>query len=440
MMMPPPDTAVEISFLSHDNPAYLTAFKAAFDAYHEGHASVTFKPTNITYQALTDRLLADLKSDKLAVDLVIIPPSWVCSFAANLSDVPAEVTTLGDAHNNFFAAPLSGSTCGSTLKGLPLEYNLEYGGVVVNMDKFQAMHPGMQPSWATWGDFIADAHALAEFDGTTPKANGLDIDTGWPQPVKHILLSQILQRGGTYWAADGTFDFQSDAAKASFHEMVSWIKDQKVMSPAALVPAANTFVTTRLALGDSGSGWKDPAKPLSVMGYVGTWGLTDTKGQVDAAIAAKTLPAGTNPRYDFVTLPPMVGSTHKFVQNSGWAIVVPKSSKNQKVAWDIAKSIALSPERMRQWSATTGALPALKVNGTPAAAAADPMLAKVQPLLEKGQWVGYIPAGAIGTVEGAMASNFFAAVKNEGEMGYKTEAQALADMQSAANQALAANK
>jgi hypothetical protein len=136
----------------------------------------------------------------------------------------------------------------------------------------------------------------------------------------------------------------------------------------------------------------------------------------------------------------MVGTTHKFVQNSGWAIAVPKSSKNQKVAWDIAKSIALSPERMRQWSATTGALPALKVNGTPQAAMADPMLAKVQPLLEKGQWVGYIPAGAIGTVEGAMASNFFAAVKNEGEVGFKTEAQALMDMQAAANAALAANK
>jgi hypothetical protein len=96
--------------------------------------------------------------------------------------------------------PLAGSTCNNTLKGLPLEYNLEYGGVVVNLDKYQAAHPGQQPSWATWSDFITDAHNLAEFDGATPKANGLDIDTGWPQPVKHILLSQILQRGGSYWA------------------------------------------------------------------------------------------------------------------------------------------------------------------------------------------------------------------------------------------------
>src|SRR3954469_18387547 len=102
MTTPPPDTAVEISFLSHDNPAYLKAFQAGFDAYHGGHANVTVKPTNITYQALTDRLLADLKADKLGVDLLIIPPSWVCSFSGNLADVPADVTSLGDAQSAFF--------------------------------------------------------------------------------------------------------------------------------------------------------------------------------------------------------------------------------------------------------------------------------------------------------------------------------------------------
>jgi ABC-type glycerol-3-phosphate transport system substrate-binding protein len=87
---------------------------------------------------------------------------------------------------------------------------------------------------------------------------------------------------------------------------------------------------------------------------------------------------------------------------------------------------------MKKWGATTGSLPALKVNGTPAAAASDPMLAKVQPLLDKGQWVGYIPAQAIESVEGAIVSNFFDAAS-----GKKTIDQALMDMQTTANNALA---
>jgi ABC-type glycerol-3-phosphate transport system substrate-binding protein len=105
------------------------------------------------------------------------------------------------------------------------------------------------------------------------------------------------------------------------------------------------------------------------------------------------------------------------------------------VAWDIVKSLALNATAMRRWSAVTGSLPALRENGTPQAAQSDPMLAKVQPLLEKGRWVGYIPAGAIETVEGALVSNFFEAVK-----GNKSIDQALVDMQTAANAAMAQHR
>jgi hypothetical protein len=291
------------------------------------------------------------------------------------------------------------------------------------------------PAWdkGTWADFIADAALMAEKDGTGKLvANGLDIDPGWPQPAKHIFFSSILQRGGNYWNATGdAFNFQTDQAKAALTDMVSWVTTQKLMS-LSLVPMANTFVTTRLATGATGYGKNDLKAPLSYIGYVGTWGLTDTNHQ--------SMVAGTNVKAGFYTLPPMVGTEHKFVQNSGWALAVPKTSKHQTEAWDFIKSLVLSPEAMRGWSATTGALPALKVNGTAAAAAADPLLAKVQPLLEHGQWVGYIPAEAIETVEGAIVSNFFAATKDPTDPAYKTIDKALTDMQTTANAALAAHK
>jgi multiple sugar transport system substrate-binding protein len=419
-------TSVELTFLQHDNPAYRKADGVAFTAYTAAHPTVTFKPTSVDYATLTSTLVAQLKTNSLNTDIVRIPPSWVCSFADNLADVPASVASLGEAQSAFFAAPLSGATCKGTLKGLPMEYNLEYGGVVVNLDKYQAKagKAGMEPSWASWDAFIDDAAGLAEFDGTKPVANGLDIDPGWPQPAKHIFFSQILQRGGNYWSPSAdTFDFGTPAAKASLQAMVDWVKVKKVMS-SSLIPAKNTFVTTRLATGATGYGWDDVTKPLSVIGYVGTWGLTDTKGQI---------PAGANTKYGFYILPPMVGTEHKFVQNSGWALAVPKSSTHQAAAWDFIKSLAMSGDAMKAWSATTGALPALKVNGTAAAAAADPLLAKVQPLLEHGQWVGYIPATAIETVEGAIVSNFFAAAND-----MKSVDQALKDMQKTANDALAA--
>jgi len=426
---------VNIVHLRHDNPPYSQADDEAFTAYMAQHPNVKITSNTVKYQTLGTTLLSDLKADKLEVDLVRVIPSWVCSFANNLADVPDDVITVSQAQNTFFAAPLSGSICDGKLKGLPIEFNLEYGGVVLNMDKYQAKFPGKSPSWADWDSFLDEASMLTEYDGMgKPAANGLDIDPGWPQPAKHIFLSQILQRGGKYWSGTGdtpnfgkgdNFDFMNPAAVATLTEMVRWVNEKKVMYKS-LVPAANTFVTTRLAMGATGYGWSDPLKPLSVMGYAGTWAVPNTIGQ---------MPAGVMTKYDFYALPPMVGTKHTYVQNSGFALVVPKTSKNQKAAWDIAKSIALSPDGAKKWVTTGGALPALKVNGTVEAASKDPILARVQPLLEQGRWVGYIPAGAIETVEGAIVSNFFDAVS-----GDKTIDQALAAMQKTANDALAANR
>jgi multiple sugar transport system substrate-binding protein len=427
MMPVPPSTKVTITFLRHDNPNYRKADQAHFAEYSAAHPNVVITDTTVDFGTLASRLNGDLKNDRFSYDLVLIPPSRLCSYADNLADVPPEVITLTEAQNTFFAAPLEGSTCKGKLKGIPIEYNLEYGGVIVNMDKYQAKFPGKTPGWTDWASFIADASMLTEYDAAgTPMANGLDIDPGWSPPMRHIFFAQILQRGGTYWSASGnTFDLSTPQARDSLAAMVDWVTKDKVMF-RNLVPAMNTGVVQRLAAGATGYGWSDPAKPLSVMGYIGTWGLPSIVGQ---------LPPGTTWRYEFFPLPPMVGTEHKFVTDSGWAFAVPRTSPNAKVAWDVVKSLALSPEAMRKWSAVTGALPALRANGTPAAAASDPVLARVQPLLEHGHWRGYVPAQATDTANGGMVGNFFAAAT-----GMKTIEQALKDMQDTANNAISQYK
>jgi multiple sugar transport system substrate-binding protein len=414
---------VTITFIRHDNPNYRKADTAFFAEYMAAHSNVTIVDTTVDFGSLASKLNGDLKNDRFPYDLVLIPPSRLCSFADNLTDVPADVVTLSEAQNTFFAAPLEGSTCGGQLKGIPVEYNLEYGGVVVNMDKYQARFPGKTPGWTDWASFIADAAMLTEFDPSgMPMANGLDIDPGWSPPMRHIFFAQILQRGGHYWAADGkTFDLQTPEARAALTAMVEWVTKDRIMF-RSLVPDKNTGVTNRLAAGATGYGWSDPVKPLSVMGYVGTWGVPSIVGQ---------LPPGVTWRYEFFPVPPMVGTEHKFVTDSGWAFAVPRTSPNARAAWDLVKALALSPEAMRKWSAVTGALPALRANGTAAAAAGDPLLARVQPLLERGHWRGYVPAQATDAANGGMVSNFFAAVS-----GAKTIDQALKDMQDTANAAI----
>jgi multiple sugar transport system substrate-binding protein len=424
-----PGAPVTIEFLQHGNPSYDTANGAAFRAYENAHPNVTIKTTTIEYASLTATLLTDLKNDRLNADLVQIPGNWICSFAANTADVPAEVITLEAARTVFFDAPLAGATCKGVLKGVPIEYNLEYGGVVVNVDKYHERFPGKVPSWVDWKAFIAEATQLAEFDvDGTPRANGLDIDPSWPGPAVYIFLAAILQRGGHYWSPSGdTFDLNTPEAHAALADIASWVVQDKVMSLSLIPNNPDAFVGTRLAQGATGYGWNDPARPLSVMGYLGSWGL--------ATVRHLLPPERKQVNYDYFALPPMVGTQHRFVTYGGWVFAVPKTGKNQRVAWDIVKSMALDPAAMKQWSDTVISLPALRVNGSPEAAGRDPLLAKVQPLLETGDFIGYMPAGAIQDMEGAILSNIFAVVR-----GTKDVDKALADIQQTTNAAFARNR
>ena len=411
------DGVVTIGFLRHDNPNYRKADNEFFAEYMATHPKVKIKDVTVDFRSLAAMLTGDLKRDAFNFDLVLIPPSRVCAYAAHLAEVPPAVGTLATLQNDFYRAPLQGSICGGKLYGLPVEYNLEYGGVVVNLDKFAAKFAPRTPGWATWTEFIEDAKALTEYDDTgKPMANGLDIDPEWSEPVKHIFFSLILQHGGTYWTEGGLFNFDTQAARDSLTTMVSWVVDHKIMHKE-IVPTANTNVVTRLAAGATGHGWGDPKKPLAIMGYLGTWGVPSTIEQ---------LPPGTTWRYDFAPLPPMVGDRHVFVQNSGWAYAVPRTSRHQAVAWDIARSMALNPEVMRKWLGITGALPALRALG---ATMTHPSLPKVRGLLEDGQWLGYIPVGAIDGVSGALVNNFYAVVEKQ-----KTIETALRDMQNTSNE------
>jgi multiple sugar transport system substrate-binding protein len=414
---------VTIRFLRHDNPNYLKADNEFFRAYEADHPNVKIEDTTVPFNQLDASLVAELSRDQFSYDLLMIPPSHVCAYARNITDVPADVVTLAEAQNTFFQAPLEGSVCEGKLKGLPVEYNLEYGGVVVNMDKYEARFPGKTPSWPDWRSFIADAAALTEYDDAgRPMANGLDFSPDWAASVWTIFTAQILQRGGDYWAPGRTaLNLDTPEARESLAEIASWVTRDKVMHPS-LVPPRNTGVTERLAAGATGYGWSDPANPLAVMGYIGTWGLNATMVRV---------PPGSKWRYEYRALPPMVGSEHLFVQNSGWAFAVPNTSKNPKVAWDIARSLALSADAMRRWSTITGALPALKANGTATAAASNPSLAQVQPLLEKGRWVGYIPVPALTPVTSGILQQYLAVVA-----GTKTVQEALVDTQEMANAAI----
>ena len=68
--------------------------------------------------------------------------------------------------DTFYGAPIGGFIVDGKLYGLPQEFNLEYGGVLVNKTKFDAAGVAFPPSWADRAAFLADAQKLSEVDDT----------------------------------------------------------------------------------------------------------------------------------------------------------------------------------------------------------------------------------------------------------------------------------
>jgi multiple sugar transport system substrate-binding protein len=364
-------TPLTLTYYRHDDLAVAKADAAGLAAYRKAHPNVTFEEKILNYNALVALLESDLADGALKADLINMPPSYACGYASQLAPVPASLMSLDQAKQTFLPAPLAGVTCGETLVGLPREYNLEYGGILVNMTRYRAKIPDRSPAdWKTWADVIRDAQALTErnADGKVTVAG---LDFRHRAPLKHILLALILQQGGNYWNKDHTgFEFDTPETRAAIQWMVDAAHANQYLDPAG--PAAVTGPWA-LALVDD----------RAAMVYTGTWGHAIAH---DAAVAA-----GKTIELTYFRHPPFFGTEHVFVQNSGWALVVPRSSQHVEAAMDVVQFLTTDPATMRQWSELAGSISPLRSQGTAAALEVDPVRSVIQPLLEKGTWVGYIP-------------------------------------------------
>ena len=116
--------------------------------------------------------------------------------------MPESVLSYGEAQELFYAAPLDGYYCDGKLYGLPNEFNIENGAVLVNKTMFEEAGLTFPPQWESMTDLLADAEALTKTDGDLMSVSGYHFISG--DGLAFQLLAGILQRGGEYWKGDGS--------------------------------------------------------------------------------------------------------------------------------------------------------------------------------------------------------------------------------------------
>src|SRR4030042_562348 len=250
---------------------------------------------------------------------------------------------------------------------MPQEFNMEYGGVLVNRTKFDAAGLTYPPQWKTMDDVLSDALKLVQNDESGMMATaGFHFTSA--DPTWASFLAGIKQRGADYWSADQSgFTFNTPEAKAQVQWLLDAVKTG-VVDPIVFNDSAN-FVIDAFFQGKVG------------IGYIGAWAIAE--GQANFPDFAD--------KWDYVYLPGIQGDP-VFVADSGWGLTVSPNSKNQALAWDFVKFVTANPANATQWNIASGTIPAMPAVAESAEiASAMPWVPKALDILPFGQYMGNMP-------------------------------------------------
>jgi len=363
----PAGEKITIRFWSHQNDAFNEGYKTLADSYMASHPDVEIQFETFDYDTYIQTLQTALPA-KTEADILQMFGSWVCSYVegGNLAEAPASVTSIDEAKQTIFAAPLGGYICDGKLYGVPEEFNIEYGAVLVNTTLAEENGVSID-GWADWDAFIADAKKLSIIqDGVMTRA-GFNF-TG-SDGIATMFHSLILQYGGQY-LADGVYTVDTPEGKKTL-ELMKRLVDEELVDPVLFNDDQNW-------VGDSFF------EETSAIGLVGPW-VVPEYGMDYPEVAEVT---------KYVDLP-SVGQTPVFAAASGWGLTVSANSKVQDAAWDFIKFVTLDSNNAVKWNLASGTLPAIIDNAS--GANADALIAEFpyfEPflgILEYGQYEGQFP-------------------------------------------------
>jgi multiple sugar transport system substrate-binding protein len=333
---PPSQARKSLRLWSSDNQSFVQTNEKVVNRYQEASPDVEIKYEYFPYDQLIQTIQTAMAA-KNEADVMEMFGSWVPSYAkgGTLSEAPADVMTLQQAQELFYAAPMDGYVYQGKVYGLPNEYNLENGAALVNKTMYEKAGVTYPPTWNTWDDLVTDAKKLTQWDGDVMKVAGFHYVN--PDGLGFLFWEGILERGGDYWATDKIhLNLETDQAVATTQWLADMAIKDKVVDPVTFNPNSNwigdSFFQGLVAIGFIGP-WIVPLARINHPEFPDQWGYIST---------------------------PYYGDKMSFAADSGWGKVVSPNSKELPTAWDIAKFWTSDAANARAWNVGTGTVPALK--------------------------------------------------------------------------------
>jgi ABC-type glycerol-3-phosphate transport system substrate-binding protein len=335
---PAPKEHVALRLWCIEDEGFEAGYKALIEKYVKVHPEVSVTLAKFEYSTYIQTLQTSFPANSEA-DVLQLFGTWVGGYKDRLTTVPASILTAAKARESILSSTLGGYIFGDELYGVPEEFNMEAGAVLVNTD--MARKAGVLDAiagWKTWDDVIAAMRKLSVIESGSMTRAGMCFTTR--DGLAYTFLSLTKQFGGAIIDAKGDFDpavLGSSAARRAIALMKSMV-DAKLVDPKLYNENSN-YSGEALMKGQAASA------------VIGAWAIPQYGADYKDVLAAlKYFPL------------PTVSPEPAFIAASGWGLSVSKNCKSQAVAWDFVRFAALDAKNAMEWNIAAGTLPALKAN------------------------------------------------------------------------------
>lgn len=296
-----------LTFWCHENEPWIKSYEAMAEKFEEANPEYDVVVESYPMSVYGDKIQTALADGTGGPDVIAIwggmAPAYIKS--DGLSAVPDELAA--DMDEDFMEPTVGIYKKSGTYYGVPMEYNLEYGGMVVNKKLFE--EAGLEYP-ETWEELRSVSKQVAKVNGDVVEMGGFECIDG--DALINNFLAMILQQGGSYLGEDGSVNFATEEGINALNELLSIVKDGEC-------------TLENLAAGEYC--FNDVFQGKGFMSSVGTWAIGEGTDSYELTYGE-----------DFEYVPvPQYGDEMAFTSESGWGLIVPANSANVDAAWDYVK-------------------------------------------------------------------------------------------------------
>lgn len=296
-----------LTFWCHENEPWIKSYEAMAEKFEEANPEYDVVVESYPMSVYGDKIQTALADGTGGPDVIAIwggmAPAYIKS--DGLSAVPDELAA--DMDEDFMEPTVGIYKKSGTYYGVPMEYNLEYGGMVVNKKLFE--EAGLEYP-ETWEELRSVSKQVAKVNGDVVEMGGFECIDG--DALINNFLAMILQQGGSYLEEDGSVNFATEEGINAANELLSIVKDGEC-------------TLENLSAGEYC--FNDVFQSKGFMSSVGTWAIGEGTDSYELTYGE-----------DFEYVPvPQYGDEMAFTSESGWGLIVPANSANVDAAWDYVK-------------------------------------------------------------------------------------------------------